>query len=67
MTGYGAPVGNLKKNETNALIRALKLKEYLRENRLSGKALLEVDWIPEDWDSITSLVRGSDMMLKDAT
>lgn len=65
--GYGAPVGNLKKNETNALIRALKLKEYLRENRLSGKALLEVDWIPEDWDSITSLVRGSDMMLKDAT
>ncbi len=67
VTGYGAPVGNLKKNETNALIRALKLKEYLRENRLSGKALLEVDWIPEDWDSITSLVRGSDMMLKDAT
>lgn len=60
-------MGNLKKNETNALIRALKLKEYLRENRLSGKALLEVDWIPEDWDSITSLVRGSDMMLKDAT
>ena len=41
VTGYGAPVGNLKKNETNALIRALKLKEYLRENRLSGKALLE--------------------------
>ena len=26
-----------------------------------------MDWIPEDWDSITSLVRGSDMMLKDAT
>ncbi len=67
VTGYGAPVGNLKKNETNALIRALKLKEYLRENRLSGKALLEVDWISEDWDSITSLVKGSDMMLKDAT
>lgn len=67
VTGYGAPVGNLKKNETNALIRALKLKEYLRENRLSGKALLEVDWISEDWDSITSLVRGSDMMLRDAT
>ena len=26
VTGYGVPVGNLKKNETNALIRALKLK-----------------------------------------
>lgn len=67
VTGYGAPVGNLKKNETNALIRALKLKEYLRENRLTGKALLEVDWISEDWDSITSLVRESDMMLREAT
>ena len=67
VTGYGVPVGNLKKNETNALIRALKLKEYLRENRLSGKALLEVDWISEDWDSITSLVRESDMMLREAT
>jgi len=67
VTGYGAPVGNLKKNETNALIRALKLKEYLRENRLAGKALLEVDWIPEDWDSITSLVKSGDMLLKEAT
>ena len=67
VTGYGAPVGNLKKNETNALIRALKLKEYLRENRLTGKVLLEVDWISEDWDSITSLVRESDMMLREAT
>ncbi len=67
ITGYGAPAGNLKKNETNALVRALKLKEYLRENRLAGKALLEVNWIPEDWDSLTSLVRESDMMFRDAT
>ena len=67
VTGYGAPVGNLKKNEANALIRALKLKEYLRENRLAGRTLLEVNWISEDWDSITSLVRESDMMLRDAT
>lgn len=67
ITGYGAPAGSLKKNETNALIRTLKLREYLRENRLAGKALLEVNWVPEDWDSITNLVRKSDMMLKDAT
>ena len=32
-----------------------------------AKPCWKVDWIPEDWDSITSLVRGSDMMLKDAT
>lgn len=67
ITGYGAPVGNLKKNEANALIRALKLKEYLRENRLAGSAPLEVVWIPEDWDSIGTLVRESDMMLREAT
>lgn len=60
-------MGNLKKNETNALIRVLKLKEYLRENRLAGRALLDVSWISEDWDSITSLVRKSDMLLKEAT
>ena len=67
VTGYGVPVGNLKKNETNALIRALKLKEYLRENRLAGRTLLDVSWISEDWDSITSLVKKSDMLLKEAT
>ena len=66
VAGYGVPAGNLKKNEANALIRALKLKEYLRENRLAGRALLEVHWIPEDWDSITSLVRRSDMLLREA-
>lgn len=67
VTGYGAPVGNLKKNEANALTRALKLKEYLRENRLTAGAPLEVVWIPEDWDSIGALVRESDMMLREAT
>ena len=67
VTGYGAPAGNLKKNEVNALIRSLKLKDYLRENRLTGKAPLEVSWVTEDWDSITTLVQQSDMMLREAT
>ena len=66
VTGYGVPAGNLKKNETEALQRALNLKEYLRENRLAAGALIEVAWIPEDWDSITSLVKRSDMMLREA-
>ena len=67
ITGYGAPVGNPKKNETNALARSLNLKEYLQNNRLMGNAPLEVVWIPEDWDSITSLVKRSDMILREAT
>lgn len=67
VTGYGAPIGNLKKNETNALARALELKEYLQENRLTAGTPLEISWISEDWDSIASLVRQSDMMLREAT
>ena len=67
VTGYGAPAGNLRKNETQALERSLNLKTYLRENRLAGSTPLEVVWVPEDWDSITSLVKQSDMMLREAT
>lgn len=48
VTGYGAPAGNLKKNEMNALARSLNLKAYLRENRLATGIPLEVTWIPED-------------------
>lgn len=66
ITGYGAPAGNLRKNEAAALERSLNLKEYLRENRLAGKTPIEVVWIPEDWDSITTLVKQSDMMLREA-
>lgn len=57
ITGYGAPVGNLQKNEVDALVRSLKLKDYLRENRLTAGTPLEVTWISEDWDSITALVK----------
>lgn len=67
VTGYGAPAGNRKRNEADALANSLNLKEYLRENRLTGSAPLEVTWIPEDWDSIAALVKGSDMMLREAT
>lgn len=67
VTGYGAPIGNLKKNEVNVLARSFSLKEYLRENRLTAGMPLEVNWISEDWDSITALVKASDMMLREAT
>ena len=66
ITGTG-PVGNLQKNEVDALVRSLKLKDYLRENRLTAGTPLEVTWISEDWDSIAALVKQSDMMFREAT
>lgn len=67
LTGYGAPTGNVKKNEVDAAVQSLHLKEYLRENRLTRGTPLEVSWIPEDWDSIASLVKKSDMLFREAT
>lgn len=66
LTGYGAPAGNLKKNEHGAAMRALSLKDYLRENGVAGKTPIEVSWIAEDWDSISTLVKNSEMMLREA-
>ena len=67
LTGYGAPVGNLHRNEHDCVERAQSLKEYLRENRAAGNSPIEVAWIPEDWDSIASIVKESDMLFRDAT
>ncbi len=64
--GFTAPEGDYKKNEKKGAKRALSLKNYLRQNRVSGKSPLEVTWVAEDWDSITSLVKNSDMVLRDA-
>lgn len=66
LTGYGAPTGNLHKNEKEASLRALSLKDYLRENRVAGKTPIQVSWVAEDWDSIRSLVQSSDMNLREA-
>ena len=63
----GPQLGNLQKNEVDALVRSLKLKDYLRENRLTAGTPLEVTWISEDWDSIAALVKQSDMMFREAT
>jgi hypothetical protein len=66
ITGYGAPIGDHRANEREASVRALALKDYLREYRVSGKAPLEVNWIPEDWDSIASLVKRTDMLFRES-
>jgi len=64
--GYGSPQGNYRKNEKNASMRALALKDYLRANYVVNKVPLEVNWVAEDWDSIRTLVDRSDMPLRQA-
>lgn len=66
ITGYGAPTGNYKRNETACSDRALSLKNYLMNNKVLGVDGLSVTWIPEDWDSIAVLADRSDMKLKNA-
>ncbi|WP_319504054.1 DUF3868 domain-containing protein [Bacteroides graminisolvens] len=63
ITGYGAPDGNYRKNEKAGSLRALALKDHLRENYLAGNLPIRVSWVAEDWDSIRTLVAGSDMPL----
>lgn len=63
VTGYGAPRGNYRKNEKEASLRALALKDYLRGNYLAGNLPIRVSWVAEDWDSIRTLVAQSDMPL----
>lgn len=64
IVGYGAPIGNYKKNETRSASRALSLKQYLMRNHTTGADALTVTWVPEDWDSIYSLVNSSSMKLR---
>lgn len=66
VVGYGSPKGNYKANETRSSERALKLKKFLMNNRILGSDGLTVTWVPEDWDSISTLVGKSQMKLKNA-
>lgn len=66
VVGYGAPKGNYRSNETKSSERALKLKKFLMNNRILGSDGLTVTWVPEDWDSIATLVGKSQMKLKTA-
>ena len=64
--GYGAPVGNYKQNEIRSNARALALKEYLLTAKGKAPNSVSVSWVAEDWDSIQSLINGSQMRLRDA-
>ncbi|MDN5553883.1 hypothetical protein [Prevotella sp.] len=66
INGFGAPIGNYRRNENLAMDRALSLKKYLMKQKLTNRNDLTVGWLAEDWDSISSLVAGSGMNLRDA-
>ena len=66
IVGYGAPKGNYKSNEKNCSDRSLRLKNFLMKNRVLGSDGLTVTWIPEDWDSIYTMVGKSQMKLRNA-
>jgi len=67
VTGYTSPIGNNKDNEKQAVSRSLLLKNYLSQTHVNGKYPLNIAWVAEDWDSITSLIKASKMPLREAT
>ena len=67
VTGYTSPIGNNSENEKQGISRSLMLKNYLTQSHVNAKYPLDVAWIAEDWDSITSIIKTSKMPLRDAT
>ena len=66
ITGYGAPIGDFRHNETRCTARAYELKRYL----ISGKHIqpnnVNIAWVTEDWDSITTLIDNSELRFRNA-
>lgn len=66
LTGYGAPIGDYRRNEVRGNARATKLKEYLFGAGGEVPTAVSVSWVAEDWDSIRSLIGESRMRLRHA-
>ena len=66
LTGYGAPIGNYRQNETRCAARALELKSYILGREGEAPNSVNVSWVAEDWDSIRSLISNSTVRLRDA-
>jgi outer membrane protein OmpA-like peptidoglycan-associated protein len=66
VAGYGTPIGDAKKNEDDGLMRSLSLKEYLYQSGIATNAMLNVQWVAEDWETLAKLVQQSEMPLKTA-
>ena len=66
ITGFGAPIGNYRQNETRCAARALELKSYILDREGDAPNSLNVSWVAEDWDGIRTLIEDSNMRLRDA-
>ena len=64
LTGYGAPIGNRRKNERRAAEQTLQLRQLLTDRHVTGENDLRVTWVAEDWDSIRQLVTDAPMPLR---
>lgn len=65
--GYGAPIGNIRRNTIRSEVRAFELRNHLISATGLGAQTVHVSWIPEDWDSIATLVDATDMPLRAAS
>ena len=66
LKGYGVPGGNFRWNDKQWALRALCLKNYLLDRGTDTPNHLQVTWTAEDWDSLRSLVAGSQLRLRNA-
>lgn len=64
--GFGAPEGNYHATARMGMDRQLWLRDYLLRQKGTAAARCRVDWTPEDWDSIVTIVRGSTMRYRNA-
>ena len=66
IVGYGAPIGDFRHNETRCAARAYELKRYLTSGKRIVPNQVNVSWITEDWDSITTLIDKSELRFRSA-
>lgn len=66
ITGYGAPIGDFRHNETRCSARAYELKRYLMSGKHIQPNNVNIAWVTEDWDSITTLIDNSELRFRNA-
>lgn len=65
ITGFASPEGSYRANEQLAQRRAQSFARYLRTNyRLKKELPVSVNWVAEDWDGLTELIRSREMAYK---
>ncbi len=59
--GYASPEGGYENNDRLARGRAFALKSYMQRRFGLSEKIFRVDYTPEDWGGLRSLVAGSDV------